>query len=133
MIFFSFFSPHQNGSFQLFVNGYKDADFWLRKFESDPLPKTVATQFQHQFERLVVLDYIIRNTGMGMALEMIKKTQVRDWFWTNNTQVLDYIIRNVGKGLVLDYITRTIGKDRFQTKSSEIQVRHYRKTSFHET
>ena len=53
----------QAGSFQMFVNGFKDADYWLRKFESEPLSPELAKHFQHQFERLVVLDYIIRNTG----------------------------------------------------------------------
>ena len=53
----------QSGSFQLFVNGYKDADFWLRRFDSEALPETTAKKFQHLFEKLVVLDYIIRNTG----------------------------------------------------------------------
>lgn len=53
----------QVGSLQLFVDGFKDAEYWLRKFESDPLPPAVQDQFQRQFERLVVLDYIIRNTG----------------------------------------------------------------------
>lgn len=53
----------QTGSFQLFVNGFKDADFWLRKFDSEDLPVSTATKLQHLFERLVVLDYIIRNTG----------------------------------------------------------------------
>ena len=62
MDIFSLF-PSQAGSFQLFVSGYKDADFWLRKFEADPLPQSTTINFQHQFERLVVLDYIIRNTG----------------------------------------------------------------------
>lgn len=51
------------GSFQLFVEGYKDADFWLRRFEAEPLPENTNRQLQLQFERLVVLDYIIRNTG----------------------------------------------------------------------
>lgn len=53
----------QVGSFQLFVDGYKDADFWLRRFEAEPLPENTNRQLQLQFERLVVLDYIIRNTG----------------------------------------------------------------------
>lgn len=52
------------GSFQLFVDGYKDADFWLRRFEAEPLPENNNRQLQLQFERLVVLDYIIRNTGI---------------------------------------------------------------------
>lgn len=54
----------QVGSFQLFVEGYKEADFWLRKFETEPLPENTRKQFQSQFERLVVLDYVIRNTGI---------------------------------------------------------------------
>ncbi|KAG0413643.1 hypothetical protein HPB47_009199 [Ixodes persulcatus] len=53
------------GSFQLYVEGYQDADFWLRKFESEPLPPELQRMFQLQFERLVVLDYIIRNTDRG--------------------------------------------------------------------
>ena len=53
----------QTGSFQIFVNGYKDADFWLRRFEQESLPESTEKNFQHLFERLVVLDYIIRNTG----------------------------------------------------------------------
>lgn len=59
-------------SFQFFVNGYKDADFWLRRFESEPLPESLNKDFQRQFERLVVLDYIIRNTDRGNDNWMIK-------------------------------------------------------------
>lgn len=54
----------QVGSFQLFVEGYKEADYWLRKFETDPLPENTRKEFQSQFERLVILDYVIRNTGI---------------------------------------------------------------------
>lgn len=57
--------PPKVGSFQLFVEEFKDAEFWLRRFESEPLPEVVQRQFQLQFERLVVLDYIIRNTDRG--------------------------------------------------------------------
>ncbi|KAI5945802.1 Phosphatidylinositol 4-kinase type 2-beta [Manis javanica] len=57
--------PPKIGSFQLFVEGYKEAEYWLRKFESDPLPENIRKQFQSQFERLVILDYIIRNTDRG--------------------------------------------------------------------
>lgn len=57
--------PLKTGSFQLFVEGYKDADFWLRRFEQEPLTTKLANSFQLQFERLVVLDYIIRNTDRG--------------------------------------------------------------------
>ncbi|XP_033756674.1 phosphatidylinositol 4-kinase type 2-alpha-like isoform X1 [Pecten maximus] len=57
--------PPKTGSFQFFVNNYKDADFWLRKFDNEDLPISTATRLQHLFERLVVLDYIIRNTDRG--------------------------------------------------------------------
>lgn len=61
----------QIGSFQLFVSGYKDADYWIRRFESEQLPKSTQTEFQHQFERVVVLDYIIRNTGNLFLMSLI--------------------------------------------------------------
>ncbi|XP_064806266.1 phosphatidylinositol 4-kinase type 2-alpha-like isoform X2 [Oncorhynchus masou masou] len=57
--------PPKVGSFQLFVEGYKDADYWLKRFEAEPLPENTNRQLQLQFERLVVLDYIIRNTDRG--------------------------------------------------------------------
>jgi len=47
----------------MFVERYKDAEQWLRKFETEPLPSSAQSSFQYQFEKLVVLDYIIRNTG----------------------------------------------------------------------
>ncbi|KAH8344146.1 hypothetical protein KR084_005529 [Drosophila pseudotakahashii] len=64
--------PLKTGSFQLFVEGYKDADYWLRRFDSEPLPPSVSKSFQLQFERLVVLDYIIRNTDRGNDNWLIK-------------------------------------------------------------
>ena len=59
------YSKTQVGSLQTFVEGYKDADWHLRRFETMPLEKETSLQFQLQFERLVVLDYIIRNTDRG--------------------------------------------------------------------
>uniref|UniRef100_A0A671KEY9 Phosphatidylinositol 4-kinase type 2 n=1 Tax=Sinocyclocheilus anshuiensis TaxID=1608454 RepID=A0A671KEY9_9TELE len=64
--------PPKVGSFQLFVEGYKDADFWLRRFEAEPLPENTNRQLLLQFERLVVLDYIIRNTDRGNDNWLIK-------------------------------------------------------------
>ncbi|XP_071073254.1 phosphatidylinositol 4-kinase type 2-beta isoform X2 [Dasypus novemcinctus] len=57
---------------KLFVEDYKEAEFWLRKFEADPLPENIRKQFQSQFERLVILDYIIRNTDRGNDNWLIK-------------------------------------------------------------
>lgn len=56
------------GSFQLFVEGYREADHWLRRFEAEPLAENIRKQLQSQFERLVVLDYVIRNTGAEVSL-----------------------------------------------------------------
>lgn len=70
--------PPKQGSFQFFVNGYKDADYWLRRFESEPLPAALSKDFQSQFERMVVLDYIIRNTDRGNDNWMIKYTRPED-------------------------------------------------------
>lgn len=67
--------PPKIGSFQLFVNGYKDADYWLRRFEQEPLPPKLISNFQFEFEKLVVLDYIIRNTDRGNDNWLIRYEQ----------------------------------------------------------
>ncbi|XP_028390921.1 phosphatidylinositol 4-kinase type 2-alpha-like [Dendronephthya gigantea] len=64
--------PPKVGSFQLFVEGYKDAEFYLRKFENEHLPSKTLNNFQFQFEKLVCLDYIIRNTDRGNDNWLIK-------------------------------------------------------------
>lgn len=45
------------------MDGYSDADGVLRSWEVNPLPEDMSSQFQQEFEKLVVLDYVIRNTG----------------------------------------------------------------------
>uniref|UniRef100_A0A8D2BQ11 Phosphatidylinositol 4-kinase type 2 n=1 Tax=Sus scrofa TaxID=9823 RepID=A0A8D2BQ11_PIG len=81
--------PPKIGSFQLFVEGYKEAEYWLRKFEADPLPENIRKQFQSQFERLVILDYIIRNTDRGNDNWLIKyekkkqEKEIKEAKWTN--------------------------------------------------
>merc|ERR1719367_2260753 len=64
--------PPKVGSLQTFVEGYKDASWHLKGFETMPLEKETALQFQLKFERLVVLDYIIRNTDRGDENWLIK-------------------------------------------------------------
>ncbi|KFD69151.1 hypothetical protein M514_02969 [Trichuris suis] len=64
--------PPKIGSFQLFVSGYKDANCWLAQFDQEPLTGDAKVQFQQQFERLVILDYIIRNTDRGSDNWLIK-------------------------------------------------------------
>uniref|UniRef100_S4RAH9 Phosphatidylinositol 4-kinase type 2 n=1 Tax=Petromyzon marinus TaxID=7757 RepID=S4RAH9_PETMA len=64
--------PPKVGSLQLFVEGYKDAEDWLRRFEVEPLPENTNKQLQLEFEKLVCLDYIIRNTDRGNDNWLIK-------------------------------------------------------------
>ena len=70
--------------------GYKDADYYLRKFESEPLPAELAGHFQRRFERLVILDYIIRNTDRGNDNWLVKyqKPDLVD----NNTDTNDITV-----------------------------------------
>ncbi|KAJ8269761.1 hypothetical protein COCON_G00123680 [Conger conger] len=88
--------PPKMGSFQLFVEGYREADFWLRRFESDPPPENIRKQLQSQFERLVVLDYIIRNTDRGNDNWLIKNEKCdkcesfredTEWGWEKDPSV----------------------------------------------
>ncbi|XP_008835555.1 phosphatidylinositol 4-kinase type 2-beta [Nannospalax galili] len=83
--------PPKIGSFQLFVEGYKEAEYWLRKFEAEPLPENIRKQFQSQFERLVILDYIIRNTDRGndnWLVKYEKKTECEESNWINDKELL---------------------------------------------
>ncbi|KRZ45764.1 Phosphatidylinositol 4-kinase type 2-beta [Trichinella pseudospiralis] len=48
------------------------ANYWLAHFEQEPLSEAAKVQFQRQFERLVILDYIIRNTDRGSDNWLIK-------------------------------------------------------------
>uniref|UniRef100_A0A1I7ZBA9 Phosphatidylinositol 4-kinase type 2 n=1 Tax=Steinernema glaseri TaxID=37863 RepID=A0A1I7ZBA9_9BILA len=67
--------PPKKGSFQMFVSGYQDAIYWLRQWETYPEqapPPQTQQKFQLQFERMVVLDYIIRNTDRGNDNWLIK-------------------------------------------------------------
>jgi hypothetical protein len=44
----------------------------LRKFDTEKLPEKLDEEFQLKFERLVVLDFIIRNTDRGNDNWLIK-------------------------------------------------------------
>ncbi|XP_042899631.1 phosphatidylinositol 4-kinase type 2-beta isoform X2 [Parasteatoda tepidariorum] len=70
--------PPKIGSFQLFVEGYQNADYWLRIFDSEALPEDSQKKFHLQFERLVVLDYIIRNTDRGNDNWLVKYVKVNE-------------------------------------------------------
>ncbi|XP_044537690.1 phosphatidylinositol 4-kinase type 2-beta [Gracilinanus agilis] len=88
--------PPKVGSFQMFVDGYKEADYWLRKFEADPLPENIRKQLQSQFERLVALDYITRNTDRGNDNWLVRyekqsdgsESSSKETEWTTNKESL---------------------------------------------
>ncbi|CAF1469994.1 unnamed protein product [Rotaria magnacalcarata] len=60
------------GSFQLFVDNYISADDFIKQLEEQPLPGEAMEKFQKQFEKLVVLDYIIRNTDRNNDNWLVK-------------------------------------------------------------
>ena len=60
--------PPKIGSFQVFVENYKDADFHLRRFETDPLDTDTASSFQ-------VLYYIFLFVSMDMLFCLASLTQ----------------------------------------------------------
>lgn len=70
--------PPKVGSFQLFVEHYEDASIVLQRLEYDPLPEEYQREFQSQFERLVILDYIIRNTDRNNDNWLVKINKIVD-------------------------------------------------------
>nr|XP_027204047.1 phosphatidylinositol 4-kinase type 2-beta-like [Dermatophagoides pteronyssinus] len=64
--------PPKVGSLQKYVENYEDACIWLRKAET-LLDENLLEIFQLEFEKLVVLDYIIRNTDRGNDNWLVKQ------------------------------------------------------------
>ncbi|XP_034387394.1 phosphatidylinositol 4-kinase type 2-beta isoform X4 [Cyclopterus lumpus] len=102
--------PPKLGSFQLFVEGYREADFWLRRFEAEPLPENIRKQLQSQFERLVVLDYVIRNTDRGNDNWLIKYEKPggegdrqKDAEWTEKSSASCVKIAAIDNGLAFPF------------------------------
>lgn len=65
--------PEKMGSFQLFVNDFRDAEVVMPQYEAAEgiLPDLLRDLFQREFERMVILDYIIRNTDRSMDNWMV--------------------------------------------------------------
>lgn len=72
--------PRKSGSFQLFVQGFREAGPVLEEWErrKATLPAELDEAFQAEFERLVILDYAIRNTDRGMDNWLINVAWVRE-------------------------------------------------------
>lgn len=88
------------GSFQLFVEGYKDAEYWIRRFEMQPLPPQLQTKFQRYFERLVILDYIIRNTDRGNDNWLIKYVEPECSPVASTSSLRDNELENVSVSMI---------------------------------
>lgn len=106
--------PKKVGSLQLFLKGYEEADVFLRKH---PLPETtrdtakaysdnsendcfqwtleVLQQFREEIEKLVILDYIMRNTDRGLDNWMIKL----EWLQTANGKTPHLKVGAIDSGL----------------------------------
>lgn len=89
----------------MFVEGYKDADYWLRRFEQEPLNTELNKSFQLQFERMVILDYIIRNTDRGndnWLIRYVSPFAQKRGARTANTDNLDPEFRVVGRNVFIN-------------------------------
>eukprot|EP00055_Hartaetosiga_balthica_P010172 m.42608 g.42608 ORF g.42608 m.42608 type:complete len:364 (-) comp7066_c0_seq4:404-1495(-) len=67
--------PQKTGSFQLFVRGYEDASVVIRQLKMNELEEATQSKLKQQFQMLVVLDYLIRNTDRGLNNWLIKYTK----------------------------------------------------------
>lgn len=65
--------PEKIGSFQMFVENFKDAAEVIPQFEASytVIAPEMRMAFQREFERMVILDYAIRNTDRSMDNWMI--------------------------------------------------------------
>ncbi|EPZ37087.1 Phosphatidylinositol 3-/4-kinase, catalytic domain-containing protein [Rozella allomycis CSF55] len=56
--------PNKIGSLQIFLKGFKNSNVQMKKIANVNLTKESQLKFQTNFEKLVILDYVIRNTGL---------------------------------------------------------------------
>ncbi|UJR27661.1 hypothetical protein I4U23_008941 [Adineta vaga] len=123
--------PTKVGSFQLFVENYVDADVFLKQLDHQSLPEEVTIQFQRQFERLVVLDYIIRNTdrnnGNWLVKYEVKTNNERDILLhalsspqLQAEEQIESDIIGVGEG---DHITNPITTNEMTNTRSTVDIR----------
>ena len=68
----SFTPPLKIGSMQTYVEGFEDAEFWMENFENQTISEGLKKEFQYKFEKMIILDYIIRNTDRGKHSWLVK-------------------------------------------------------------
>lgn len=128
-VFSFYYYFFQLGSFQLFVEGYKDAEFHLRKMEAEPLPAATNHDFLFQFQKLVCLDYIIRNTGtihyvhLGLLILDLNCHRVKwiyIYFFSNHPIILQFI------NVFLPFLSpASFGNRLFHQRVFELHVLYY--------
>ena len=67
--------PIKTGSYQTFVHGFTDAGAILKQWETRPLPPAAHDSLVDQFQRITLLDYLIRNTDRNMDNWLVKEVK----------------------------------------------------------
>ncbi|SCU78754.1 LAME_0A05666g1_1 [Lachancea meyersii CBS 8951] len=95
---------HKTGSFQRFVEGYEGAGEFFEKYpfpghyRDRPQPESqdrfswnarTLAAFRIEVEKLIVLDYIMRNTDRGLDNWMVKVSQLPDKSWEIKLAAID--------------------------------------------
>lgn len=76
--FWSTSLPKKVGSFQLFLHDFEDSTTFFAKGEQSNWSESKGKEFQEGFERLVILDYLIRNTDRGSDNWMVGEAHEGD-------------------------------------------------------
>ena len=64
--------PPKVGSLQAYAEGFEEGDFWTEDFGRRKISEEVRREFQFEFEKMIVLDYVIRNTDRGKRNWLVK-------------------------------------------------------------
>eukprot|EP00049_Salpingoeca_infusionum_P003901 m.72327 g.72327 ORF g.72327 m.72327 type:complete len:393 (-) comp12330_c0_seq2:70-1248(-) len=67
--------PPKEGSLQLFVRGFKDANVVLEELDMNAIEPATKQSLLYQFQLMVCLDYITRNTDRGNDNWLLKYTK----------------------------------------------------------
>lgn len=78
------------GSFQIFVEDFRDAEAVLKEFDENKLlGKELKDVFYGEFEKLVILDYAIRNTDRGLDNLLVRVD------WVEDLEAQDVVVEGV--------------------------------------
>ena len=65
--------PLKVGSLQTYAEGFEEAGFWTDDFGRRGISEDLRSEFQFKFEKMIVLDYVIRNTDRGKRRNWLVK------------------------------------------------------------